>query len=63
MDPLISPEDLYAQLAGPNPPIVIDVRPIERFLAGHIPGALHIPEKQVPDSLNRIPRDRAVVTY
>jgi rhodanese-related sulfurtransferase len=60
---LISPEDLYTQLSGENPPPVIDVRGEEAYQAGHIMGALHIPADDIGVSLAQIPRDRPVVTY
>jgi rhodanese-related sulfurtransferase len=63
MDELISPDALHAALAGPNPPMVIDVRGAEAFRAGHIPGAVHIPADEIERSLLKIPRDRPVVTY
>ena len=63
MDELISPDELRAALAGPNPPMVIDVRGAEAFRAGHIAGAVHIPADEIERSLDRIPRDRPVVTY
>jgi rhodanese-related sulfurtransferase len=60
---LISPEELHTQLAGGNPPTVVDVRGQEAFRAGHIPGAKHIPADQIEGSLAQMPRDRPVVTY
>jgi len=38
---LITPAELAAALAGQTPPIVIDVRGVEGFAAGHIRGAAH----------------------
>jgi len=63
MDLLISPEELYAQLSGQNPPTVIDVRGTEAFRAGHIAGAKHIPADDLGRSLAEIPKHRPVVTY
>jgi hydroxyacylglutathione hydrolase len=63
MDELISPQELRAQLAGPNPPTVIDVRGDEAYRAGHIAGARHIPGDELAESLAQIPRDKPVVTY
>lgn len=34
--------DLHARLAGPNPPVLIDVREESEFAAGHAPGAVHL---------------------
>ena len=63
MNDLISPEELRRQLQAGQPLTVIDVRGEEAYLAGHLPGALHIPVDQLPARLAEIPRDRPVVTY
>lgn len=43
--------------------VVLDVRPIEEFRAGHIPGARSIPLKELENRLGEIPADREVVAY
>ncbi|HEX6472836.1 MAG TPA: metalloregulator ArsR/SmtB family transcription factor [Streptosporangiaceae bacterium] len=43
--------------------IVLDVRPREEYLAGHIPGALSIPVDVLPDHLSSLPADREIVAY
>jgi rhodanese-related sulfurtransferase/DNA-binding CsgD family transcriptional regulator len=42
---------------------LIDVRPVEEYRAGHIPGALSIPVSQLKRRLPEIPRGREVVAY
>jgi len=42
---------------------VIDVRPREEFVAGHIPGALSIPLSQLKRRLRDLPKHRDVVAY
>ena len=42
---------------------VIDVRPEEEFLAGHIPGALSIPVAQLKRRLREIRKSRDVIAY
>jgi rhodanese-related sulfurtransferase/DNA-binding transcriptional ArsR family regulator len=42
---------------------VLDVRPLEEYRAGHIPGALSIPVGQLKTRLSELPRDREVVAY
>jgi rhodanese-related sulfurtransferase len=42
---------------------VLDVRPMEEFRAGHIPGALSIPLKELERRLSDLPRGRDVVAY
>ncbi len=42
---------------------VLDVRPVEEFRAGHIPGALSIPLGQLKARLEELPKGRDVVAY
>jgi len=42
---------------------VLDVRPVEEYRAGHIPGALSIPVGQLERRLAQLPRNRAIVAY
>jgi len=43
--------------------ILIDVRPEEEFLAGHIPGALSIPLGKLKTRLKELPTGREVIAY
>ncbi|MFF4415693.1 rhodanese-like domain-containing protein [Streptosporangium sp. NPDC001559] len=55
---------LRAELAGDNPPVVIDVRNCgERGENGFIEGALHIALNELPRRLDEIPRDRPLVLH
>ncbi len=42
---------------------VLDVRPVEEYRAGHIPGALSVPLGELKQRLGELSRDRAVVAY
>jgi len=42
---------------------LVDVRPVEEFRAGHLPGAHGIPLEQLRSRLSELPRDREVVAY
>jgi rhodanese-related sulfurtransferase len=42
---------------------VLDVRPPEEFAAGHVPGAINIPLKDLPRRLREFQRNREVVAY
>ena len=42
---------------------VIDVRPVDEYRAGHIPGAISIPVAQLKRRLAEIPRRREVIAY
>jgi thiosulfate/3-mercaptopyruvate sulfurtransferase len=41
-NPLITPADLASELAGPAPPLRLDLRPAEAFARGHLAGAFHL---------------------
>jgi rhodanese-related sulfurtransferase/predicted transcriptional regulator len=42
---------------------VIDVRPAEEYSAGHLPGAINITLKDLPDRLDALPRRQEIVAY
>ncbi len=42
---------------------VLDVRPREEYQAGHVPGAISVPLKDLERRLSELPRDREVVAY
>ena len=42
---------------------VLDVRPVEEYKAGHIPGALSLPLKELELRLSELPRDQKIVAY
>lgn len=42
---------------------VLDVRPVEEFRAGHIPGALSIPVAELKARLRELPKNREIVAY
>jgi rhodanese-related sulfurtransferase len=42
---------------------VLDVRPPEEFAAGHVPGAVNIPVRELEKRLKELPKGREVVAY
>ena len=58
----IAAEDLRVKTRD-NSVVVIDVRDAASYASGHIPGALNIPMASVEANLDRIPKDREIVTY
>ena len=59
----LSIDELAAALAGSSAaeaPIVIDVRQMNEYAAGHVPGAWHINGGSLPDRLADLPRDRPI---
>ncbi len=43
--------------------VLIDVRPIEEYRAGHIRGALGVPVAELEQRLHKLPSDREIVAY
>jgi rhodanese-related sulfurtransferase/DNA-binding transcriptional ArsR family regulator len=42
---------------------ILDVRPEDEFLLGHIPGALSVPIEQLAARLVELPKDREIIAY
>lgn len=42
---------------------VLDVRPVEEYRAGHIPGALSIPVAELKARLKELPKQREIIAY
>ena len=58
----VTREELWARARAGNLAI-LDLRPREEYLAGHIPGALSAPLPELVELLARLPRDAEVVAY
>jgi predicted sulfurtransferase len=58
----VKPEELHDRLAR-NEVVVIDVRDVQSYLNGHIPGALHIPLSRIDGEIPYLPRNKPIVTY
>jgi rhodanese-related sulfurtransferase len=43
--------------------LVLDVRPPEEYAAGHLPGAVNIPIKQLENRLAELPKRKEIVAY
>jgi len=43
--------------------VVLDVRPTEEYLAGHIPGAISLPVSQLKRRMKELPQHRQIVAY
>ncbi|NYI03937.1 ArsR/SmtB family transcription factor [Allostreptomyces psammosilenae] len=58
----VTREELRARVAAGNV-VVLDVRPVEEYRAGHIPGAVSIPIGQLRDRIDELPEDTEIVVY
>ncbi|MFO0868325.1 MAG: rhodanese-like domain-containing protein [Pirellulales bacterium] len=61
--PRITAVALSEQLAGPQPPVVIDVRTAREREVGTIPGSRHLPLQQLAARLQELPADRPLVVH
>lgn len=61
MEPVLADELRRRVVAGEV--TVLDVRPVEEYCAGHLPGARSIPVAELSVRLAELPKDRAVVAY
>jgi rhodanese-related sulfurtransferase len=52
--PLIDADQLIDRVARGDEVLILDVRSVEEFAAGHVPGALNIPHTEVADRLEEI---------
>lgn len=52
-----------AEVQGGGPIVYLDVRPIDAYIAGHIPGALHIPVQYLQGELPYLVKDKPIITY
>lgn len=41
--------------------LLLDVRELDEWIAGHAPDAMHIPLMELPDRLDTLPTDRPIV--
>jgi rhodanese-related sulfurtransferase/DNA-binding transcriptional regulator YhcF (GntR family) len=58
----VTREELRARLQMGDV-VVLDVRPVEEYLAGHIPGAVCIPVADLADRINELPEGCEIVVY
>jgi len=55
-------EELLAR-AQAGDVVVVDVRPVEEYVAGHIPGAVSVPVEDLTERLAELPAGTEVVAY
>ncbi|MFE9613787.1 ArsR/SmtB family transcription factor [Streptomyces sp. NPDC006012] len=58
----VTREELRARVATGDV-VVLDVRPVEEYMSGHIPGAVCIPVDQLADRIDELPEDTEIVVY
>jgi rhodanese-related sulfurtransferase len=63
--PLVSAAEVLRLLSGPaaDRPVVLDMRNLNEFEAGHLRGALNMPVDELRFRLEEVPRDRPLVVH
>lgn len=61
----ISPTALHEQIEAQSAPTILDVRSAGEYEAGHVPGAINIEYRQLPQRLNELPvaKGQPIVVY
>jgi rhodanese-related sulfurtransferase len=54
---------LAEELAGADPPFLLDVRSPREWESQHIDGSLNIPLNHLQERISEIPRDRRIAVY
>lgn len=58
----ISVQELNTKLRSPNPPVVWELRSVEAFAGGHIPGSQPVQFADIPALAQKLDRKKAIVT-
>lgn len=59
----VTKEELVRRLRRKEDVVVLDVRPLEEYEAGHIPGALSLPAAELRRRLRELPKRKEIVAY
>ncbi len=60
---LLTKDELAKRLRRKDDLLVLDVRPVEEYAAGHVPGAVSIPVAELKRRLKELPRNKEIVAY
>jgi rhodanese-related sulfurtransferase len=60
---VVTRAELADRLRRGEVPVVLDVRPVAEYAAGHIPGALSVPLPELAKRLSELRKGRDVVAY
>ncbi|HYA10988.1 MAG TPA: molybdopterin-synthase adenylyltransferase MoeB [Thermoplasmata archaeon] len=61
--PEVTPEALRDELAGPDPPLLVDVREPAELEISHLEGAVPIPKAELPERVDELTHARSVVVF
>lgn len=60
---LLTKEELARRVKRKDDLLILDVRPEEEFAAGHVPGAVSIPVRELKRRLRELPKSKEIVAY
>jgi rhodanese-related sulfurtransferase/predicted transcriptional regulator len=60
---LLTKEELAKRIRRKDDMLVLDVRPLEEYSAGHLPGAVSIPVEELKRRLKELPKNKEIVAY
>jgi adenylyltransferase/sulfurtransferase len=61
--PSLTPEELRSELAGAEPPLLVDVREPEELEISRLVGALLIPKGELTERVDELTRARSIVVF
>ena len=61
--PSLTPRELQAELAGAEPPLLVDVREPQERQISRLNGALEIPKAQLPEHVDELTRAHSIVVF
>jgi rhodanese-related sulfurtransferase len=61
--PAITAQELHDRQAATDPLLVVDVRDVNEYKSGHVPGAINIPEKKLERQLDKLSDANGIVLY
>jgi rhodanese-related sulfurtransferase len=61
--PAITAQELHDRQAATDPLLVVDVRDVNEYKSGHVPGAINIPQKKLERQLDKLSDANGIVLY
>jgi sulfur-carrier protein adenylyltransferase/sulfurtransferase len=61
--PEVEPRALRAEISGPEPPLLVDVREPQERTISRLDGALEIPKRELTGRVDELTRARAIVLF
>jgi rhodanese-related sulfurtransferase len=59
----LTKQELWKRLKRKDKLVLLDVRPVEEYDAGHIPGAISIPLTELKKRIKELPKSKEIVAY